>query len=120
MKRMLVLALIGVLGTTPAALAGESLVVSGTRHVQQLASSQPAPAADAMTGAVSLPARTAVGAKPAASLQEQVGSLSRSGMSKRKKALILISIGVGFAAGAYAIDHSVVDVTPSTKGTRQD
>jgi hypothetical protein len=119
MKRMIVLALIGVLGPAPAAVAGESLLASGVRHVQHLAVGETPAAAAVVTGAVAS-GRKAAAAKPAPALQEQLGNLSKSGMSKRKKALIFISIGVGFAAGAYAIDHSVVDVTPSTKGTRQD
>jgi hypothetical protein len=119
MKRMIVFTVVGVLGSAPAALAGESLLSSGVRHVQHLAAN--ATPAAAMPLAAVHPAPTKTGtSKPAPSLQEQIGTLSKSGMSKRTKALIFIGIGVGFAAGAYAIDHSVVDVTPSTKGTRQD
>jgi hypothetical protein len=118
MKRTLVFLMIAVLGSAPAALAGESLLASGVRHVQSLASAQPA-ASTVAVAAASAPKKVA-GTKPAASLQEQVGNLSKSGLSKRMKALIFIGIGVGFAASAYAIDHSVVDVTPSTLGTRQD
>ena len=41
-------------------------------------------------------------------------------MRKRTKMMIAIGLGVGFAAGAYTIDHHVLDVTPSSLGTRQD
>jgi hypothetical protein len=119
MKRMIVLTVVGVLGSAPAALAGESLLSSGVRHVQHLASSATPAAAVPLAAAYPAPAKAGT-SKPAPSLQEQIGTLSKSGMSKRTKALIFIGIAVGFAAGAYAIDHSVVDVTPSTKGTRQD
>ena len=41
-------------------------------------------------------------------------------MSRGKKALIYIGLGVGFAAGAYTIDHHVLNVTPSSLGKRLD
>jgi hypothetical protein len=34
--------------------------------------------------------------------------------------MIFVAAAVGFAATAYAIDHKVQDVTPSTLGTRED
>jgi hypothetical protein len=62
-----------------------------------------------------------VGAKKAApSLQETPGNLTKSGMPTWRKAAILIGIGVGTALTFYAIDHNVVDVTPSSLGTRED
>ena len=41
-------------------------------------------------------------------------------MGKGKKTLIYIGLAVGFAASVWTIDHKVLDVTPSSLGTRQD
>jgi hypothetical protein len=41
-------------------------------------------------------------------------------MGKAKKTLIYVGLAVGFAASVWAIDHHVLDVTPSSLGTRQD
>ena len=113
MKRILAFALVAALAQASTALAGETLLSSGARHVQQVAVSE-APAV-ALSSASTITAK-----KPAASLQEQSGTLSRSSMSKTKKILIFVGIGVGVAASWYAIDQSVVDVTPSSQGKRQD
>lgn len=121
MNRLLVLALVASLAHVPAAFAGESILTAGTRHVQQLAATEVvAPSATASTPAA---ATVTVGQnqkKKSAAYQDQGGNLSRHGMSKGKKALIFIALGVGFAAGAYAIDQNVLDITPSSLGTRQD
>lgn len=45
---------------------------------------------------------------------------AESGMSKRKKVLIVVVGAIGVAAGMYAIDRGVVDNTPSSRGTRRD
>lgn len=120
MNRLLVFALVASIGNTSVAFAGESILKSGARHVQQIAVAESmnssAPAATLPSGA----AVTVSGKKVAPSLQEQSGNLTRSGMRKRTKAMILIGIAVGVAASMYAIDHSVVDVTPSSLGTRED
>jgi len=47
-------------------------------------------------------------------------TLESSGMRKRTKILIALAVGVGFVATVYTIDHHVLDLTPSTLGTRQD
>ena len=52
-------------------------------------------------------------------MQEQP-ILSKSGMKKSKKMMIYLAAGVGLAATAWTIDHKVVDVTPSSLGTRKD
>ena len=118
MNRLLVFALVASIGNVSAAFAGESLLSSGARHVQQIAVTEPATPS---TVAVSTPASPAsVGQPAAASYQGAAGNLSKSGMSKGKKALIYIGLGVGFAAGAWTIDHHVLNVTPSSLGTRQD
>ena len=113
MKRIFAIALVTSLAAAPA-LAGESLLSSGVRHAEKIAVTE-STATTPLAGA-----RTGVGQKPAASLQEQVTNLSKSSMSRRKKLMIFIGLGVGAAAGMYAIDQNVVDVTPSSQGKRQD
>jgi hypothetical protein len=127
MTRFLVLALVASVGHASVAFAGDSLLTSGARHIQQIARGQ---AADAPTGvtaaaplvAAPIPAGMAVAiAKPAASaFQEAPGTLARSGMRKRTKILIALGLGLGFAASAWTIDHKVLDITPSSLGTRED
>ena len=118
MKRLLVFALVAVIADASAAFAGESILTSGARHVQQLAVAD-APSAPAAT----TPAPTGVAVptqQKAPSYQQEGGNLSKSGMSKTKKSLIYAAVAVGFVASIWAIDHHVLDVTPSSLGTRQD
>lgn len=110
MRRVIVFALVLWLGNTSASFAGETLLASATRLAREAARGQ----APLQTTAVAAPHRAA-----ALALQGQPG-LAASGMSRRKKALIWLVAGVGFAATAYGIDHNVKDVTPSTLGTRKD
>jgi hypothetical protein len=105
MRRVLVLALILSLGNASAALAGETLLASATRIAREAA-----PGASA---------RESVSGRAPALAQGQP-ALATSGMSKRKKIVIALLAGVGFAATAYTIDQKVQDVTPSTLGTRKD
>ncbi|MGE3958539.1 MAG: hypothetical protein AB7H96_17645 [Vicinamibacterales bacterium] len=116
MKRLCAVALVVSLGSVSTAFAGESLLSTGTRHVQQLAVNEPvAPAAEAGKSATPTVAK-----KPATAYQGGGSTLSNSGMGKGKKALLYIGLAVGFAASVWAIDHNVLDVTPSSLGTRQD
>jgi hypothetical protein len=109
MRPVLVFALVLWLGHTSAAAAGETLLASASRIALEAARAQaPQPAS------VATPRGTFVQAH-----QEQP-SLASSRMSKRKKLMIWLAAGVGFAVTAYAIDHSVQDNTPSTLGTRKD
>ena len=111
MKRLLVMALVVTIGQASVAFAGDSILTSGTRHAQALA----APQASATPETAKNPA------VPAAAAYQGGGStLSKSGMSKGKKALIYIGLAAGFAASAWTIDHHVLDVTPSSLGTRKD
>ncbi len=112
MKRLLVLALVVTLGQASVAFAGESILTSGARHAQALA----APAQPSTPDAAKNVSATA----PVASYQGGSATLSKSGMSKGKKALIYIGLAAGFAASAWTIDHHVLDVTPSSLGTRKD
>jgi hypothetical protein len=119
MKRLLVIALVATIGNVPAAFAGESILKSGARHVKELAAAEStAPAA----APAALPAGAVVttGKKATPSFQQEQGNLSRSGMRKSTKLLIYTGLAVGFVASVWAIDHNVLDITPSSLGTRQD
>ena len=61
-----------------------------------------------------------LGKKARPRFRPEAALLSKSGMGKGKKTLIYIGVGVGFAATAWTIDHNVLDITPSSLGTRQD
>jgi hypothetical protein len=130
MSRLLALTLIASLGSGSAAFAGESLVQSAV-HLVQAAQSRgtaitPDTAIDSSTRSIVTSQAaswvTPVRAGGAERLQQSQGQavLSKSGMKKRTKVLIYVAAGVGFAATAYAIDHKVLNVTPSSLGTRQD
>jgi len=121
MNRILVLALVASLGKASAVFAGESILTSGTRHVQQLAtveSSSAAAAAIARTPAAGTV--LTVGEKSTPSFQAEGGTVSKSGMGKGKKTMIYVGLAVAFAATVWTIDHNVLDITPSSLGTRQD
>jgi hypothetical protein len=83
----------------------ESLLQSATRLAQQAGRHAPRPERAEVRRSA-----TADQAAPAA----------ESGMSRRKRVLLVVVGLVGVAAGMYAIDHGVVDNTPSSKGTRKD
>jgi hypothetical protein len=110
MRRVVVFALVLWLGGSPAALAGETLLASASRLAREVARAE----ASSRTTSVVAPRNMFAAA------QQGMPSVASSGMSRRKKAFIWLAAGVGFAATAYAIDHKVRDVTPSTLGTRQD
>lgn len=108
--RVLVFALILGFGHTSAAVAGETLLASASRVAREAVRAE----TSSSTTSVAVPRRTL------ASAQQGAAALASSGMSKRKKVLIWLAAGVGFAATAYTIDHKVQDVTPSSLGTRKD
>ena len=121
MNRLLVFALVASVANASGAFADESIPHlggssrSGTRgHVGMASSAVPAP--------TPLAARASVPpASPAApAYQAEAGTLSKSGMGKGRKMLIYIGLAAGFAASVWTIDHKVLDVTPSSLGTRQD
>ena len=120
MNRFLVLALVASLGNASAVFAGESILTSGTRHAQQLAVADDASASTATTVAAPAGATVTVGKKATPSFQAEGGTLSKSGMGKGKKTLIYVGLAVAFAATVWTIDHNVLDITPSSLGTRQD
>jgi hypothetical protein len=116
MKRLFALALVVSIGNASVAFAGESLLAAGTRHVQQItveSSSVPARPATAAALPVGQPATP--------SLQADGGrTLSKSSMSKGTKVLIYAGLIAGFVVSAYEIDKHVLNLTPSSLGTRKD
>jgi hypothetical protein len=121
-RRLLVLTLIGSLGTGSLAFAGESLLQSGVRIGAEVGRASTAPASDSQPAiSSSSRLRPEVARERAASFQSQEApALATSGMRRRTKILLYVAAGVAFAASAYSIDHHVVNVTPSSLGTRKD
>jgi hypothetical protein len=123
MNRLLALALVASIGNASAVFAGESLLTSGTRHAQQLAVSAVSDPSSTSTSTAAASTAAVAGQsaqKAAPSYQAEGGNLSKSGMGKGKKTLLYIGLAVAFAASVWTIDHHVLDVTPSSLGTRQD
>ena len=121
MNRLLVFALVASIGNASAAFAGESILTSGARHAHELAV---AAAAANSTTTVATPAPAGaivkVGKKGTPSFQAEGGTISRSGMSKSKKMMIYAGLAAAFVATVWTIDHNVLDITPSSLGTRKD
>lgn len=122
MRRMLVVAVVMSLGSTPLLFAEQSLLQAGARHVRQLSSAETTvpPIKGAGLGAAGM-----VAARPRADAlaAQQAGgarTLQSSGLGKRTKWVIAIGAAAAFIGSVYAIDHSVEDVTPSSLGTRRD
>lgn len=110
MRRVIVIALVLWLANTSAAVAGETLLASAARLAREAARSEPWSPAAVLT-----PRGVAANA-----LQQGQPTLASSGLSKRKKVMIWLAAGIGFAATVYTIDHKVVDNTLSSLGTRKD
>ena len=120
MNRFLVLALVASLGNASAVFAGESILTSGARHVQQLASVESSAAASTASIPTTAGPLVTVGKTSTPSFQAEGGTLSKSGMGKGKKTMIYVGLAVAFAATVWTIDHNVLDITPSSLGTRKD
>ena len=126
MNRSIAFALLIALGQSSVALAGDSLIASANRVVRE--TTQPASPQKIESRAgfpvVTIAASSGVGepaAKAAVLAQTQGGgAVSQTGMGKKTKWAIYAGVIAGFVGTAYAIDHSVRDVTPSSLGTRQD
>jgi hypothetical protein len=115
MKRFFVIALVASIGNASVAFAGESLLAAGTRHVQQITVASSVPSTP--TVATALP----MGQQVAPSLQADGGrTLSKSSMKKSTKLLIYTGLIAGFVVSAYEIDKHVLNLTPSSLGTRKD
>lgn len=106
LRRSIALALALELGWASSVPAGGTLLASAARLAREAAA----------TTAVTLPR----GDLGAARAQGQGAGLASSGMSTKKKILIGVIAGLGYAVTAYVIDHKVLDVTPSSRGTRED
>ena len=123
MNRLLVFALVASIGNVSAAFAGEGLLASGARHVQQLAVTDTVASSTASsTAAATLPTAevVTVGQKAVPAFQAQGATLSKSGMKKSTKMMLYLGLAVGFAASVWTIDRNVLNVTPSSLGTRKD
>jgi hypothetical protein len=121
MHRLLVFALVASIGNASMAFAGESILKSGARHVQQMAAAESTTSAqENQPAALPAGAVVAIGKKATPSFQQEGGNLSKSGMRKSTKFMIYAGLAAGFIASVYAIDHHVLDITPSSLGTRQD
>jgi hypothetical protein len=122
MNRLLAFAVVAAIGNSSVAFAGEPILASAARLVRETAEAS-REKARVRTGDPIVSFATAAGvraAAPAGVLAQQGGTIAATGMSKRTKAMIYIGVAAAFAGTAYAIDHKVRDVTPSTLGTRQD
>lgn len=107
MRRLLAVTLVLTLGHASVVFAGETLLTSATRIVQDLARTT-APA-------------TSVGrAAESRSAQLTQPGLASTGLRKRTKVAIALGIAAGFAGVALTIDRKIENTTPSTLGTRQD
>jgi hypothetical protein len=122
--RLVILTLIGSLGSSSMAVAGESLLQSGLRIAGAVGRAQAAvPALESSPVLADQAGRLVSRLTPAraeASDRQDQPALASSPMSKRTKILIFAAAGVGFGVAAWAIDHNVVNITPSSLGTRKD
>jgi hypothetical protein len=123
-SRALALTLIASVLSGSIAFAEEGRTESGSRIVQEIARAQ-GPLAAASTRMI-VPSQVAAlmkriePARSEAREGQEPTALSRSGMRKRTKIMIYLAAGVGFGATAYTIDRKVLNVTPSSLGTRKD
>ena len=110
-RRLVVLTLIGSLGGSSFAFAGESLLQSGLRIAGE---------AGRESAAAGKPVSRLAPTRAEALQGQGEPAVANSPMQKRTKILIFLAAGVGFGLAAYEIDHHVLNITPSTLGTRKD
>lgn len=100
------------------ALAEQTLLQAGTRHVQQIVRAESAVAARASAttpaGALSRPVAAA------AQQSQQGGQAPTSRLGKRTRLMLVLGGAAAIVGGFYAIDSRVENNTPSTLGTRRD
>ena len=122
MSRLVALTVAISLSASSLSFAGEGLMQSGVRIVQQQATQNEGSASTVVRLKATSASDKSNGfsAARAAAMQEGPAVLSKSGMSKRTKVMIYLAAGIGLAGTAWAIDHRVLDVTPSSLGTRRD
>ena len=123
-SRLLTLSLIASVGSGSIAFAEEGRLESGSRIVQEVGRARSLLAAanvrTIVTSQVATPVNRIDPARSEVRAGQEQPVLSKTGMRKRTKIMIYLATGVGFAATAYTIDHKVLNVTPSTLGTRKD
>jgi hypothetical protein len=124
-RRLVVLTLIGSLGCSSMAFAGETLLQSGVRIAGEVGRGSVAlPAAGLAGRGAGAPGVMPVRAETVDGRGEQgvqgAPAVATSPMRKRTKVLIFLAAGVGFGVSAYAIDRHVLNITPSSLGTRKD
>jgi hypothetical protein len=106
----------------PFAFAGDTLRQAAVREAEKLAAAEVAAARANQTASAPIPAVVAdrpVGKKPQANFQQAPRGLEgASGLSTRMKILIGVGIAAAVVGIMSAIDGSVEDNTPSTKGER--
>lgn len=127
MSRWIAFVLVISLGQTSAVFAGESLIASATRVVRETTAQPASPGrAESRAGFPVVTIAKSAGVRESAAKTDGLaqtqggGAVSQSGMGRKTKWAIYAGVIAGFVGTAYAIDHSVKDVTPSTLGTRQD
>jgi hypothetical protein len=122
MSRLVALTVVMTLGTSPVTFAGEGLMESASRAVnQQVVNGAAQPSAGRGIAVTNDSVKRAgVWAAPTFAEQQSGQALSKNGMRRRTKVMIYLAAGVGLASAAWAIDHQVLDVTPSSLGTRRD
>ena len=120
MNRLLAFALVASIGNASAAFAGETILTSGARHAQELAVADAAATSTAVAAPAPAGAIVKVGQKATPSFQAEGGTLSKSGMGKGKKTMIYAGLAAAFVLTVWTIDHNVLDITPSSLGTRKD
>jgi len=120
MNRLLAFALVASIGNASAAFAGETILTSGARHAQELAVADAAATSTAVAATAPAGAIVKVGQKATPSFQAEGGTLSKSGMGKGKKTMIYAGLAAAFVLTVWTIDHNVLDITPSSLGTRKD
>jgi hypothetical protein len=121
-RQLVVLTLIGSLGSSSMVFAGESLLQSGVRIAGEVGRGSVALPAPGLAGrGAGAPGVMPARAEAVDSLGVQgAPAVASSPMRKRTKILIFLAAGVGFGVSAWAIDHHVLNITPSSLGTRKD
>lgn len=98
------------------ALAEQTLLQAGTRHVQQIVRAESA--AGARARATTTP--TGALSRPAAAAAQPGGQAPASRIGKRTRLMLLLGRAAAIVGGFNAIDSHVENNTPSTLGTRRD
>jgi hypothetical protein len=125
MRQVLVLAVIFSLGNTSIAQAGETFLESASRIALRHVRAQSESGLDAkrapekyVSAPPSIERRPGGPNRTVQAAQEQAPGLERSAMGKGTKLAIALGILAGVAGIFYAIDRSVEDNTPSSRGER--